>query len=296
VKYNKPATTCEQQADLVLQRGMVADRGLLIERLRSTGYYRLCAYWYPFKQADETFAAGTTFDTVWERYAFDRQLRLAVMDAIERIEVAVRASLVTELAIKAGPFAHLDRSNFPLATAARHTKFVDGLQEEAHRSKEVFVEHFKNTYDEFPDLPIWAAAEIMTFGTMLTAFNMSSRQVQKAVAHRFGLNAPVLASWLLTLNYIRNLCAHHSRLWNRELALKPLIPDEKHDARWYGTTPVTNDRMFVVLTLLHYSIRRVAPQTGWRDRLFALFDRFPNVPIARMGIPNGWRTHDLWTN
>ena len=295
LKYNKPPTTYDQQADLVLARGMEGDRALLIERLRSTGYYRLCAYWYPFKQADERFVAGTTFTAVWERYAFDRQLRLAVMDAIERVEVAVRTALVTELALKGGSFAHLDLSTFPGANKDRHSRFVDGLREEAQRSKEVFVEHFKQTYDEFPDLPIWAAAEIMTFGTMLTVFNMSSRQVQKAVARRFGLNARVLGSWLLTLNYIRNLCAHHSRLWNRELALKPLIPDEKHDARWHGGSAVLNERVFVVLTLLHYCLRQVAPQTAWRDRLFTLFDRFPNVPLGSMGIPTDWRTHELWT-
>lgn len=273
---------------------MQADRALLIDRLRSTGYYRLCAYWYPFKQPDESFAAGTSFDTIWERYAFDRHLRLAVMDAIERVEVAVRTGLFTELALKGGPFVHLDRSTFPGVSAARHSKLIDGLREEAQRSKEIFVEHFKRNYDEFPDLPVWAAAEIMTFGTMLTVFNMSTRQVQKAVARGFGLNGKVLGSWLLTLNYARNLCAHHSRLWNRELALKPLIPEEKHDARWHGNSPVSNDRVFVVLTLLHFVLRQVAPQTAWRDRLFALFDRFPNIPLASMGIRADWRTHDLW--
>lgn len=216
------------------------------------------------------------------------------MDAIERVEVAVRTALVTELALKGGPFTHLDPLTFPGAAPAKHTKFVDGLREEALRSKEVFVDHFKRTYDEFPDLPIWPAAEIMTFGTMLTVFNMSTWQVQKAVARQFGLSGTVLGSWLLTLNYVRNLCAHHSRLWNRELALKPLIPHEKHDRRWHGPNPISNERVFVVLTLLHFMLRQVAPQTAWRDRLFALFDRFPAVPLLSMGIPADWRTHDFW--
>ena len=171
---------------------MQADRTLLLERLRSTGYYRLCAYWYPFKQPDETFAPGTAFDMVWDRYVFDRQLRLAVMDAIERVEVAVRTALFTEMALKGGPFAHLDRLTFPGVSTERHTRLVDGLRDEALRSKEVFVEHFRITYEEFPDLPVWAAAEIMTFGTMLTVFNMSTRQAQKALARRYVLKGRVL--------------------------------------------------------------------------------------------------------
>ena len=294
MKYLKPATSYEQQADLILKRGMIADRAILLRRLQAVGYYRLCAYWHPFKQADDTFLPGTTFEVVWNRYTFDRQLRLSVMDAMERVEVAVRTVLLTELATHAGPFAHLDVALFPGTRSEKHARFVDSLREEAQRSNEVFVAHFRATYDEFPDLPIWAAAEIMSFGTMLTLFNMSSNRVQKAIARRYGLTGRVLGSWLLTLNYTRNLCAHHSRLWNRALALKPLLPDEKLDARWHGAVPIANDRVFVVLTLLHFLVRQIAPQTEWRERLFTLFDRFPGVPLKPMGIPDKWRTHDLW--
>src|SRR5688572_26699444 len=143
-----------------MSRGMTADRAVLVRRLQSVGYYRLCSYWHPFKQPDDSFQPGTRFETVWERYTFDRQLRLIVMDAIERVEVAVRSVLLTELALEGGPFIHLDRTRFPNASPDKHTRFVDSLREEAQRSSEVFVSHFRSTYDEFPDLPIWAAAEI----------------------------------------------------------------------------------------------------------------------------------------
>lgn len=292
--FTKPATTYEQQAALIRKRGMIADSAVLVERLRSVGYYRLCAYWYPFKQPDETFATGTSFDVVWGRYRFDRQLRLAVMDAVERAEVAIRTMLLTELALAGGPFVHLDPARFPHASPATHQKFVDSLRDAALHSNEAFVAHFRATYDEFPDLPIWAAAEIMSFGTMLTLFKMSPSRVQKAIARRYGIGGPVLLSWLLTLNYVRNVCAHHARLWNRELALKPLIPYAHHDARWHEGSPVSNNRVFVVLTILNYLIQQIAPQSGWRRRLFDLFDRFPEIPLNHMGIPDEWRTHPLW--
>lgn len=273
---------------------MVADREVLLRRLQAVGYYRLCAYWHPFKQADDSFTPGTTFDTVWERYTFDRQLRLAVIDAIERVEVAIRTALVTELALRGGPFVHLDIRNFAGALPDNHRRFVDDLRDGALRSSEVFVEHFKSTYDEFPDLPIWAAAEIMSFGAMFTLFKMSGKYVQNSIARRHGIAGKVLFSWLLTLNYTRNLCAHHSRLWNRELAIKPLIPYPKNDPRWHGATPVPNGRVFAVLTLLHYLLRQIAPQTRWRERLFGVFDRFPGIPLRQMGMPDSWRTHRLW--
>ena len=93
MKFGKPPLSYADQANLLIARGLiVGNRDVLLSQLASVGYYRLCAYWYPFKQADETFVTGTSFDTIWDRYVFDRHLRLLVMDAIERVEVAVRCS------------------------------------------------------------------------------------------------------------------------------------------------------------------------------------------------------------
>src|SRR5262249_36739320 len=105
-------------------------------------YDRLCAYWHPFRQADNTFEANTSFDTVWQRYRFDRQLRLAVMDAIERVEVATRTALVHDIAMRSGAFGHLQHKNFPYASQEQHAEFISKLRQEAQRSSETFVAHF----------------------------------------------------------------------------------------------------------------------------------------------------------
>lgn len=294
MKYAKPPLTYEQQADLLLKRGLVADRALLIKRLQSVNYYRLTAYAHPFKQPDDTFKPGTTFDTVWRRYTFDRQLRLLVMDAIERVEIAVRSRLVYELTHRHGAFAQCDIRVFPGIRPEEHRRLLDELRENALKSSEAFADHFKRTYEEFPDLPLWAAAETMTFGQMFTMFRRCENHVQRAIATTCQIHGRVLLSWLLTLNYVRNLCAHHARLWNRELAIKPLIPYAQNDPKWHTPTPVANNRMFAVLTLLHYLMRHVAPQSEWRQRLYSLFDRYPDIPVVSMGIPADWRKHPLW--
>jgi abortive infection bacteriophage resistance protein len=104
----------------------------------------------------------------------------------------------------------------------------------------------------------------------------------------------VMFSWLHTLNYVRNICAHHARLWNRDLAVQPQIPEASNDSRWHGARAIGKKRIFVVLTLLNCLLKEAAPNTKWRDRLFALIDKYPNVPLKMMGIPADWRTHDLW--
>jgi abortive infection bacteriophage resistance protein len=294
VKFTKPPLSYEQQADLALSRGLVADKAELIKRLRAVSYYRLCAYWHPFKRPDNSFEPGTRFETVWRRYTFDRQLRLLVMDAIERVEITIRTSLAHELAHRFGPFGHLAITTFPGMAPTEHTRLLDELHENAQKSREAFVEHFRKTYDEFPDLPLWAAAETMTFGQMFTMFRNCGKHIQRDIAASFHLQGTVLSSWLFTLNYIRNLCAHHSRLWNRELALKPFIPYKRHDPRWHEPHAVQNDRVFVILTLLRYLLSQSVPQSKWRERLYTLFDRYVEIPLANMGIPDDWRNHSLW--
>jgi abortive infection bacteriophage resistance protein len=294
VKFTKPALTYEQQADLAISRGFVADKAELIERLRAVSYYRLCAYWHPFKRADNSFEPGTTLESVWRLYTFDRQLRLIVMDAIERVEIALRCRLAYELTHQFGPFAQLDPAAFPGIPPHEHQRLLDLLHENVLHSREAFVEHFRRTYDEFPDLPLWAAVETTTFGQILTIYRNCGKHIQRDIATGFHLTGKVLSSWLLTLNYIRNLCAHHARLWNRELALKPLIPYDRHDARWHGPNPIQNNRVFVVLTLLRTLLVGSAPHTRWRERLYNLFDRYAEIPLKAMGIPDNWRDHALW--
>lgn len=294
MKYAKLPLTYDQQADQLLKRGLVADQTELVARLTAVSYYRLSAYWYPFKQPDNSFASGTSLKTVWRRYTFDRQFRLLVMDAIERVEIAIRSRLVYELVHRHGPFAHLSSAAFPGIPAADHRRLLDDLHDSAMRSREVFVDHFRKTYDEFPDLPLWTAAETMTLGQMLTMFRHCGKHTQRTIGADLRISGNVLFSWLLTLNYIRNLCAHHARLWNRELAIKPMLPDARHDARWHPPNAVPNNRIFAVLTVLRYALKQTAPQSQWHTRLFELFDDYKEIPLPPMGIPANWRNHPLW--
>lgn len=294
VKFRKPAFSHEQLADLVIGRGLVADRDRLLRRFRAVGYYRLCGYWHHLKLANEHFKPGSEFERVWTTYNFDRRLRMVVMEAIERVEVAIRSDVYHAIVMKHGPFGHCSKSNFPNAKPDQFEKMHESLRAEAKKSREPFVLHFKAKYDEFPDLPLWAAAQIITFGTVLTMLNMSASDIRPAIAKKFGVTDTVFASWLLTLNLVRNICAHHSRLWNRELSLKPMIPNVKNGPAWHAPA-IPNHRLFAILTMLQVMQREIAPNSKWRERVFELFDAFPTVPLEPMGMTSGWRDHQLWS-
>lgn len=293
MEYTKPPLTFEEQADLLLHRGLIADRGILLARLRSVSYYRLSGYTFPFRDGGDTFRSGTTLDEVWARYTFDRRLRLMVMDAIERVEVCVRTELVYCLAHDQGAFGYLDADNLPGMTADMHERFLDELRKEYKRSSETFIKHFRDSYGEPHELPpYWMITELMTFGTLLTLFRRSPATVKRRIAARFGVADKVLESWLGALNVVRNICAHHARLWNRELGFKPMIP--KKDPRWHDPVEIPDDRIFGILTILKYLLDDIAPQSEWPNRLADLQTCYPSIPMRSMGYPDAWESCPVW--
>ena len=297
MKYHKPSLTFDAQADLIIARGLQADRELLITRLRAVNYYRLSAYWYTFRDMEagtDKLLPGTTLETVWRRYVFDRHLRLLVMDAIERVEVSLRTEVANRFALEAGPFAHLDRANLPGLSADDHRFLLERIHTEQRKSREDFVRHYHEKYTSETELPLWMAVELMTFGTMYTLFRGLHSRMKKDVARTYDLHAPVLASWLRTLNLIRNLCAHHARLWNREIDTRPLLPESKHDPNWHLPIPIPVDRIFGVLSVLSYLLQRVAPQSAWKQRAKALLATYTDVPLYFMGFPADWEESPIW--
>lgn len=294
MKYLKPALTFDQQADKLLKRGLIADKSELIEKLSAVSYYRLSAYWHPFRQPDDTFRPGTTLVQVWRRYIFDRRLRLLVMDVIERAEIHLRTQLVYHHTLAHGPLGYLDRTNLPGLNVNDHLYLIDTVRKETKRSREPFVDHFFGKYTSETDLPLWMSSELMTFGAMYTLYRGVAPAIQKAITNPLGVPDKVLESWIKTLNQVRNICAHHGRLWNRVLGIKPLIPRQNKYPEWHDPVSIMNDRMFGVLSILRYLLRLVAPQSQWQARLTALIAEFPDAPIAEMGFPANWKDSPIW--
>src|SRR3972149_486438 len=260
MKYTKPPLSFEEQAKLLLDRGLlVTDETELLKYLSTVNYYRLSGYLYPFKQIDpvtgkESFFPDTKFSTIVKRYEFDRKLRLLLMDAIERIEVAIlRTQFVEKFTLTYGTFGYTEHKNFkPEFPRDEFRKSLEAISFDEKRSSEEFIKRYRSKYNEEPFLAFWMAAEIMSFGQLYTLYKYSHREIQILIAKKYDLPAIVLDSWLLTLLYIRNACAHHVRIWNRVLPVPPLFPDKKNDPNWYEPVVISNKRIFAVLTIIFF--------------------------------------------
>ncbi|WP_332671657.1 Abi family protein [Aromatoleum sp.] len=291
--FTKPATTYTEQVALLQARGMVIDDP---ERaafyLQHLNYYRLGAYWLPFEaeHASHCFRPGTRFETVLDLYVFDRELRLLVLDAVERIEVSIRSQWAYQLAHQHGPHAHLDAG---LAYKRRHWESnLAKLKAELDRSDETFVKHLAQTYSE--DMPpVWAVCEIMSLGLLSRWYgNLKPMPTRRAIADVYGLDQRVLESWLHHLTFIRNTCAHHSRLWNRELTITPELPRSKPHTLVAEFVPGSRKLYNTLVILLHF-MDIIAPHHQWRARLVELIERH-GVFVAAMGFPIGWQVRRIW--
>jgi abortive infection bacteriophage resistance protein len=295
MRYVKPALSYEEQADLLLGRGLIAARDILIDRLRVVNYYRLSGYLYPFRNPDDSFRPGTDLETVWRRYTFDRRLRLAVLDAVERVEVALRTQIVYEHVRRYGPFGYAVPANLPKLADDRFGHFLARVYDETQRSREVFVQHFQRKYgDQHGYLPLWMAAEIVPFGVTFSFFTGVEPDIKREIALIYGIPDAVLFSWLNVLNMARNICAHHGRLWNRELGIKPLIPNTRKHPQWHFPVTVPNHRVFAILTILKHMTAVIAPQSRWPQRVRDLLKEYPEIPRLSMGFPAEWEKSPIW--
>lgn len=298
MKFTKPSLSIADQIALLERRGMVIpDRPRAEHYLRHVSYYRLRAYWLPFEQpapvnGDHLFRAGTSFEDAVSLYVFDRQLRLLVMDAIERIEVSLRGGWAYHLAMKYGPHGYLDPNIYDRPD--HYAKALASLIDEIDRSKDTFIIHYNNKYDDPAQPPIWMAAEVMSLGQLSKWLsNLKLRADRQAIAKTYGLDEKILVSLAHHLTYVRNICAHHGRLWNKQFTVTMTIPNAPGALKLAMNAGATR-RLYNTLTAIGYLIGIVAPGSEWRRHLVELVASCPLADLTAMGFPANWQTLPAW--
>lgn len=303
----------------------VGNRNLALEYLERIGYYRLSGYWFAFRERSgplvllgedggkprkvkietllfDQFKSGATFQNAVDLYVFDKQLRLLMMDALERIEVALRVD-VSHVLGRLDRFAYLKPEFFHEDFSSkldkdsgltRHHEWLGKHAQLIGRSKEEFVRHNKLKYG-LP-LAMWFACEVWDFGTMSTLFKGMREAEQDAIAIQYGIsNGRIFSTWLRSLNYLRNVCAHHSRLWNRNIVDQPRLPSAAEQV-WiapFEADEHARARCFLLLKITRHLLRVINPRSSWPARMRAHLLAFPDLShlglnLAGMGVPDNW--------
>lgn len=298
-QYLKPALTVDQQIDLLLERGMqIPDRNQAHYHLTHISYYRLRAYWLPFEIVPSNgeghaFKNDANFATVLAIYNFDRELRLLLIDAIERVEISLRTRFANVFTLRYGPFAHQDSTLFTKIHVWE--KSLEDLTKEFNRSRETFAEHYRKQYQGLASPPLWVACELLSLG-QLSRWLQNTRlpKDRQAIANAYGLDEKVLVSFVHHLSIVRNHCAHHGRMWNRKLSLKMQIPSKKPSSLSVQFNPLEDRRLYNTLTMLTYLMSLISPSSSWRERLKNLIQTTPQIDPVDMGFPPNWKNMSIW--
>ena len=301
--FNKPPLSISEHIDQWLSRGLlISDPARARRYLSVISYYRLSAYTLPFQVGDSEhhFRAGTSFDAVLDLYIFDRRLRLLILDAIERIEVALRARMTNVLAGNHGPYAYLQKEIFD--TRYNHDWLVRQIRRKCDDIQaETFIKHYREKYTD-PELPpVWMVMEILTFKEISVLFSqLRLKKDKQVIASFWGMPDTVLRSWFRALSDLRNICAHHARTWNREFGSRPVFPRKKpkpwpdFSLTLADSRIVPTRRLYLFLTVIETLLRKINPSSTWHKRLFNLLQDHSEVSRAHMGMPEKWDEDPFW--
>ncbi len=296
----KDPKTIQEQIDLLESREMLfRDIAKASHFLANISYYRLKGYWWEMQEdfEEHIFLENVYFEDVIDLYNFDRHFRLIVFNAIERIEIALRTKLIYHMSLSYGAEWYLDETHFH--SKYHFDEFVEKIEKDIEQSSEEFiVKHYDNHPDEEPES--WKALEVITLNTLSKLYSNIKPQLpeKSKIANEFGLNSHKdLSSWLRTITFIRNLIAHHSRLWNRVMVNKYSWPNNsRYPLLSYYPNEERRKKIFPIFSAIVYMNDLISPGNNLKQEFFGLVEQFPNIPLYKMGFPPKWREEPIFKN
>lgn len=296
MKFEKEPLTTREHLRLLEERGLVIleEAGFRAE-IERIGYFRLSGYMYPFQMNDGShrFKRRTTDLDILEHYYFDKRLRLILMEAIEALEVAMRAILCNKMALAYGSHWYDDPTHFVRMDA--FSMLQNYVHDACKDSCEMYIQRYRSKYIAPRMPPVWMAMELMTFGKLVRMFtNLKDNPEKKAIAAFFNQPVVILESWLLSINYLRNCCAHHNRVWNRKLPLKPKLPSRERYRFLRQINEDTNRQLFGVASCMLYMLQAISQAESFRRKIHTLFFDFPSINLGYMGFHPDWMVESIW--
>lgn len=283
IKEHQPPMTIDEQVENLKSIGLVVeDEEYAKKILNDISYFRLVkAYSLNLKAKNGRYNEQTTFKQIVDLYLFNANFRQIIFPEIEKVEINVRCRIANYFAEQYGVLGYLEADNF--TERKYHEEFLKDIEEEIGRnSKAPFVRNFRENY-EGGNLPIYALVEVFSFGTLSKFYKNMKNADKKAIALTFGVGYTYIESWLESISYVRNICAHYGRLYNAKLSKTPMLYKE------YTQAGIGNNRIYGVLLCLKHLLKDDDHWNLFVDKIEMLFDKYESVQIDTMGFPENWK-------
>ena len=283
LKQHQPSMSIDEQVENLKSLGLIINDEEYAKRiLNDISYFRLIkAYSLGFKPKNGKYNEGVTFEQIVDLYLFNANFRQITFSVIEKIEVNVRCRIANYFADTYGVLGYKDSANF-VGEEYHHTFLADIEEEIGRNTRAPFVRNFKENY-EGGELPIYALVEVFSFGTLSKFYKNMKNEDKKAVAKSFGIGYTYLESWLESISYVRNICAHYGRLYNAKLSKTPMLYKE------YSQAGIGNNRIFGVLLCMKQILKNDAHWNQYVEQIDMLIDKYEKVDVKTMGFPGNWK-------
>lgn len=283
LKVHQPPMTIDEQVENLKNNGLIVDDEEYAKRiLNDVSYFRLVkAYSLNLKPKNGNYDKKTTFREIVDLYLFNANLRQIIFPEIEKIEVNVRCRIANYFSEQYGVLGYLESKNF--VDDVYYKEFMEDIEQEIRRnSKAPFVRNFRENY-EGGQLPMYALVEVFSFGTLSKFYKNMHNKDKKEIAKTFGVGYTYIASWLESISYVRNICAHYGRLYNAKMSKSPMLYNE------YTQAGIGNNRVYGVLLCMKHLLKNDSHWNLFVDKIEMLFDKYQSVQIKTMGFPDNWK-------
>lgn len=297
-QYPKQILSIRQQIQTYIDAGMLIQSVDDVEKaLKTIGYYRLRGYcFHLYDNASKKYVENTGFHTIMKLYNFDQELSLIIFAMLSKIEVALRVRLTDALLIYNDSLVLQDSAIFK--DKKTYWQNASTVASEIARSNDVFIKHnFKKHEGE---IPLWAAVEVMSFGTLSKLIkNLKTGQGSafSALAENYkyrsvkgNLVKPSmqrLSSWIQSVSVLRNMCAHNSRIYNRTIHTAPEILEIDK------VTPAPeHNGLYQILLAMKYLRPADDVWNEFVERLKELITQnIECIQLTAMNFPENWEMH-----
>ena len=292
--YNRPALKIEEQINYFKNHGLkVISEENFKKILSRISFFRFREYLAPLIQKSD----NVNENDVVSLYIFDHRLRIILFEAIKIVEVALRTQIVQNYATKYGPFGYSDHENFN--NKFKHNMWIEKAQKDINNKKNNH-QAIKDFYDKYENqyLPLWIFAEYATFGSLSLMMKGMHTADRKNISKYFGIQHQIFINWIHVLVYIRNICAHHSRLWNLKLKIPP-VHLEKNIGK-IEKIYINNNKIFSVINIILYILLKIeSPITNrYKENIFEAMNGicFFNINDLQktMGFIENWKKSIIW--
>lgn len=278
----KDPITYDEQVKRISGKGfIIEDVDACKEFLKQASYYRLLAYYLPFKKKDGTYFKGIPFKRIQRIYEFDSRLRNLISRIVEQLEFYVRTQLSYHMSFTYGSLGYLDPTIYN--SRHNHKKFLDLVSECIDENKRTLVvQHHNKKYGG--KFPLWVIIEFFSTGMLSYLYaDLHTPDRKKIAAESFNTSAECLKSWLRCLTDLRNRCAHCARLyyWNF-----PAIPRMPNDVSY------TFDRKLFsqILMLKHLYPDKQKWNNDIAVSIETLIEEYlPDISLKHIGFPPNWK-------